>query len=233
VFLYSGKQYVCVMQMHADIPNSVLVKVMNEFTGEIYQKPPLRASVKRAPRKRSIYGLDILEIDGRLVLFTCSCQAGTYIRKLCSDIGDVIGCSAHMRELRRTRAGPFTEERELTTLHELSAAQEEFEKGNEMPLRKIIKPMEIALQLIPQVFVRDSAVDSICHGASLAIPGIAKVEASVEKNKPVALLTQKGEAVALGRSLLSFSDIVEQDKGLAVKLERVLMERKTYPSLWK
>ena len=78
---------------------------------------------------------------------------------------------------------------ELTTLHELSAAQEEFEKGNETPLRSMIKPMEMALQSIPQIVVRDSAVDSICHGASLAIPGIAKLEASVEKNKPVALFT--------------------------------------------
>jgi H/ACA ribonucleoprotein complex subunit 4 len=232
-FLYSGKEYVCVMQMHADIANSTLVKVMKEFVGEIYQKPPLRASVKRAPRKRSIYQLDIHEINGRMVLFTCSCQAGTYIRKLCSDIGDVLGCGAHMRELRRTRAGPFTEGFGLTTLHELSAAQEEFAKGNEIPLQRIIKPMETALQSISHIAIRDSAVDSICHGALLAIPGIAKLEASVEKNKPVALFTLKGEAVAIGQALLSFHDIIEQEKGLAVKLERVLMERGTYPALWK
>ena len=137
-----------------------------------------------------------------------------------------------MRELRRTRAGPF-EERHLTTLHELSAAQEEFEHGNEKPLREIIRPIEIALQSFPKVLVRDSAVDSICHGASLAIPGISKVESSIEKNKPVAIFTLKSEAIALGRSLLSHSEIVEQDKGMAVKLERVLMERGTYPALWK
>lgn len=138
-----------------------------------------------------------------------------------------------MRELRRTRAGPFTEETGATSLHELSAAQEEYEKGNETSLRKIIKPMEEALHSMPQIIVRDSAVDSLCHGATLAMPGIAKVESTVEKNKPVALLTLKGEAIALGQSLMSFSDIVEQDKGLAVRSERVLMARKTYPSMWK
>ena len=110
------------MQLHADVSNSTLVRVMKEFTGEIYQKPPLRASVKRAPRKRFIYQLEILEIDGRMVLFTCSCQAGTYIRKLCSDVGEVLGCGAHMRELRRSRAGPFTEQSGLTTLHDLSCS---------------------------------------------------------------------------------------------------------------
>jgi H/ACA ribonucleoprotein complex subunit 4 len=221
------------MQLHADVPNSTLVRVMKEFTGEIYQKPPLRASVKRAPRKRFIYQLEILEIDGRMVLFTCSCQAGTYIRKLCSDVGEVLGCGAHMRELRRSRAGPFTEQSGLTTLHDLTAAEEEFERGNELPMRQIIRPMELALQSLPQVVLRDSAVDSICHGATLAVPGIAKLEASIEKGKPVTLFTLKGEAVAIGRALLTVKDIVDQDKGLAIRPERVLMERGTYPALWK
>ena len=221
------------MQLHADVPNSTLIRVMREFTGEIYQKPPLRASVKRAPRKRLIYHLDILELDGRIVLFKCSCQAGTYVRKLCSDVGEVLSCGAHMRELRRTRAGPFTEQTGLTTLHDLSAAQEEFEKGNELPMRQIVRPMELALRPFPQIVLRDSAVDSICHGATLAIPGIAKVETSVEKGKLVALFTLKGEAVAIGHALLSVNDMVDQDKGLAVRPERVLMERGTYPALWK
>ena len=221
------------MQVHADVGNKTLVDVMNQFTGEIYQKPPLRASVKRAPRKRHIYKLEIHEINGRLVLFTCACQAGTYIRKLCSDIGEVLGCGAHMRELRRSRAGPFTEQYGLTTMHDLSAAQEEFENGDSERLQSIIKPMEIALQSIPHIILRDSAVDSICHGALLAVPGISKLEPSIEKNKPVALFTLKGEAVAIGRALISSNDMLEQDKGLAVKPERVLMERGTYPALWK
>ena len=223
----------CIMQVHADVGNKILVDVMNQFTGEIYQKPPLRASVKRAPRKRHIYKLEIHEINGRLVLFTCACQAGTYIRKLCSDIGEVLGCGAHMRELRRSRAGPFTEQFGLTTMHDLSAAQEKFENGNSERLQSIIKPMEIALQSIPHIILRDSAVDSICHGALLAVPGISKLELSIEKNKPVALFTLKREAVAIGRALISSNDMLEQDKGLAVKPERVLMERGTYPALWK
>lgn len=232
-FLYSGKEYVCVMQLHADVSNIDLVQVIKEFTGEVYQKPPLRASVKRAPRKRFIYKLDIHEINGRMVLFTCSCQAGTYIRKLCSDIGEVLGCGAHMAELRRTRAGPFTEQTGLTTLHDLRAAEEEYEKGNDSQMRGIIRPMELALQVLPQVVLRDSAVDSICHGAALAMPGISKVEASVKKNEAVALFTLKGEAVAIGRALLSFKEIAEQDRGLAIRPERVLMERGTYPAMWK
>ncbi len=221
------------MQLHADAPESKVRQVLEEFVGEIYQKPPLRASVKREPRKRFIYQLNVHEIDGRTVLFTCSCQAGTYIRKLCSDVGEVLGFGAHMRELRRTRAGPFTENDGIVTLHELSAAQSDFEAGNEVPLRGIIKPMEVALTALPHILIRDSAVDAICHGAELALPGIVKLDSAIERNKPVALFTLKGEAVALGRALLTSREILDQEKGVAVKPERVIMERRTYPSLWK
>jgi H/ACA ribonucleoprotein complex subunit 4 len=221
------------MQLHADVPEQTVRQVLNEFVGEIYQKPPLRASVKREPRKRFIYRLDVHEIDGRTVLFTCSCQAGTYIRKLCSDIGEVLVYGAHMRELRRTRAGPFTEENGLVNLHELSAAQSELEAGNAEPLRAIIKPMEIALGSIPRIEIRDSAVDAICHGADLAVPGIVKLDSMIEKNKPLALFTLKGEAVALGRALMTSREMLDQERGVAAKTERVLMERGTYPAMWK
>jgi len=232
-FLFSGKEYVCVMEIHDDVPESTLREVMTEFVGEIYQKPPLRASVKREPRKRFIYQLNLHEIEGRRVLFSCSCQAGTYIRKLCSDIGEVLGCGAHMRELRRTCAGPFTEDGGSVTLHEISVANSEFEAGNEGPLRAIIKPMELALSSIPQIVIRDSAVDSVCHGANLAVPGIVKLDSSIEQNRPVALLTLKGEAVALGRTLMTTQEVLDRESGIAVKTERVLMERGTYPPLWK
>ena len=221
------------MQVHADVPETTLRKVLNEFVGEIYQKPPLRASVKREPRKRSIYSLTVHEIDGRIILFTCSCQAGTYIRKLCSDIGEVLGYGAHMRELRRTRAGPLTEDNGIVNLHELSAAETEFQAGNELPLRALIKPMEVALNSLPRIVIRDSAVDAICHGAELAIPGIVKLDSAIEKNKPVVLFTLKGEAVALGRAMMTSREVQDQEKGVATKTERVLMERSTYPALWK
>lgn len=221
------------MQVHADVPENTLRNVLGEFVGEIYQKPPLRASVKREPRKRFIYKLDVHEVDGRTVLFTCSCQAGTYIRKLCSDIGEVLACGAHMRELRRTRAGPLTEEDGIVTLHELSAAQSDFEAGNEAPLRSIIKPMEVALTALPHITMRDSAVDAICHGADLALPGVVKLDTSIERNKLVALFTLKEEAVALGRALMTSREILDQEKGVAVKTERVIMERGTYPAMWK
>ncbi len=221
------------MQVHADIPENTIRDLLNEFVGEIYQKPPVRASVKRETRKRFIYQLDVYEIDGRKVLFKCSCQAGTYMRKLCSDIGEVLGCGAHMRELRRTRAGPFMEDDSLVTLHQLSAAQTDFESGDDSALRKIIQPMEVALTSLPKVVIRDSAVDAVCHGADLALPGLLQLDSAIERNRLVALFTLKGEGVGLGRALLTSREMLDQERGEAVKIERVIMERGTYPAMWK
>jgi H/ACA ribonucleoprotein complex subunit 4 len=221
------------MQVHADIPENIIRDLLNEFVGEIYQKPPVRASVKRETRKRFIYQLDVYEIDGRKVLFKCSCQAGTYMRKLCSDIGEVLGCGAHMRELRRTRAGPFMEDDSLVTLHQLSAAQTDFESGDDSALRKIIQPMEVALTSLPKVVIRDSAVDSVCHGADLALPGLLQLDSTIERKRLVAIFTLKGEAVGLGRALLTSREMLDQERGEAVKIERVIMDRGTYPAMWK
>jgi len=91
VFLLTGKEYVCLMTLHDSVPSTKLLSVMEEFVGEIYQKPPLRAAVKREVRKRRVYYIKDVEIDDRLVIFRVGCQAGTYIRKLVSDIGEVLG----------------------------------------------------------------------------------------------------------------------------------------------
>jgi H/ACA ribonucleoprotein complex subunit 4 len=148
-------------------------------------------------------------------------------------MGEVLGCGAHMRELRRTRAGPFTEDETLVNLHQLSAAQGDYEAGNDTALMKIIQPMEVALAPLPKIIIRDSAVDAVCHGAELALPGIVQLDSAIERNQLVAIFTLKGEAVALGRTLLTSREMLDQERGVAVKIERVIMERGTYPSMWK
>jgi H/ACA ribonucleoprotein complex subunit 4 len=232
-FLDSGKEYVCLMLLHDEVSDDDLHRVLGEFTGEIHQKPPLRASVKRETRKRIIYYLDLLEQDGNRVLFQVGCQAGTYIRKLCSDIGEVLGIGAHMQELRRTRSGPFTDSTGLHTLHEVVDAHARFVEGDETAIRAIVRPVEEALEYIPKMHIRDSAVDAVCHGASLAIPGVVDVEDPFPKDSTVAILTLKGEAVALAKSTLSSESIIHQEKGIAAKVLRVLMPRGTYPRMWR
>ncbi len=221
------------MRLHQVTQEGVLKAVFNEFHGEIYQRPPVRSSVKRQLRKRRIYYLNFLEMNGKNVLFRVGCESGTYIRKLCFDVGEILGCGAHMQELRRTRAGPFTEDEGLVSLFDLLLHVSNWrETGDEENLRRIIQPMEKALELLPKIYVRDSAVSAICHGAYVTAPGVLSLESGIRKDDELIISTQKGEAVAFARALASSDQIISMDHGFVAKTVRVLMDRDLYPKMW-
>ena len=231
-FLFSGKEYVALMQLHDKVKEEKVRAVLGEFVGEIYQKPPLRSSVKRVLRKRTIYGIDIIEVEERLALFKVFCESGTYIRKLCSDVGEVLGCGAHMRELRRTRAGPFTEDDGFVTLYDLLDATSSYKEGDEGKLREAVHPVEKAFDHTHKVYVKDSTVDSICHGASLAAPGIVRLDSGIEKDETIALFTLKGEVIGLGKALATSEEMLEKETGIMANTNRVIMLAGTYPKMW-
>ena len=230
--LEAGKEYICVMRTHREEEEQRVVETLRLFEGRIYQRPPIRASVKRRLRTRTIYRINYLEGDGRYWLFSVACESGTYIRKLCYDVGEVLGGGAHMHELRRTRSGPFVEG-DLITMYDVADAVDILrEEGDEEPLRRIIHPMEAALRLLPKIWIRDSAVEAICTGAALAVPGILRLESGVERGSMLAVMTQKGEGVALMKAEMSDEEILESEHGIAAKPMRVLMARGTYPRMW-
>ncbi len=232
--LLSGKEYVCVMRLHHDAPIDKVKSVLTEFTGTIYQLPPVRASVKRRLRTRRIYYLNLLEINGKNLLFQVGCEAGTYIRKLCHDIGEALSVGAHMQELRRTRAGPFSENECLVTLHDIAYYLEQWNQNKDVSaLHRFIQPMEKVLEPLPKITIRDSAVDSICHGASLAAPGVLALDSDIKPKDTVAILTQKAEAVALARALVTTEEMLELNRGMVAKTTRVLMPRGVYPKMWR
>jgi len=222
------------MKLHSDVPEDRVREVLEEFQGKIYQRPPARASVKRRVRIRRVYYLDVLEIEDRNVLFRIGCQAGTYIRKICHDIGEVLGCGAHMQELRRTRSGPFTEDENSVTLHDVVYLYRRWqETGDIKYLKKFILPMEKALELIPKIYVRDSAVDALCHGAHLTAPGVVSLEAGITNGDTVALFTLKGEVISLATATANSKEILEMKHGIVARNSRVLMPRNTYPKMWR
>jgi tRNA pseudouridine55 synthase len=107
-------------------------QAVKEFEGKILQLPPMYSAIKvegkklyelarngitveREPRKIEIYSIDIISIkDNRVVLMDVHCSKGTYIRTLCADIGDRLGCGGHMSFLIRSRAGSFDISNALT-----------------------------------------------------------------------------------------------------------------------
>ena len=232
--LTSGKEYVCVMRLHRPDTEENIRAAAREFVGTIYQRPPLRSSVKRRIRTRTIYYLDILEIDGQNVLFRVGCQAGTYIRKLCSDLGKVLGGGAHMAELRRTRTGPFKEDASLATLHDVIDAYHFWKDENDdQYLRQILRPLEDGVQHLPKIIIRDTAVDAICHGANLAVAGVLQVHDDIKIGDTVAITSLKGELVALAEALMASRQILEANSGIVANTSRVVLASGTYPSAWR
>ncbi len=226
--LTAGKEYIAIMHLHKDVEEEKLKEaIKNNFIGKIQQMPPLKSSVKRQLRTRTIYYFDILEIDGKDILFKVGTEAGTYIRKLIHDIGKKLEVGAHMAELRRTKAGPF-DESTLFTLHELTDAYHFLvEDKNEKFIRKIIQPVENGANHLPKVWVFDTTVESLCHGVDLKVPGISKLNDNIPKDDNVAIMTLKNELIALGIAKMNSKEMLGE-KGIAVQTEKVFMQPGVY-----
>ncbi|MCK4968120.1 MAG: RNA-guided pseudouridylation complex pseudouridine synthase subunit Cbf5 [Candidatus Aenigmarchaeota archaeon] len=227
------KEYICLMQIHKSVEEKKLITAMKSFEGLITQMPPVKSAVKRVNRKRRINEIEVLDIQENDVLFRVKCQAGTYIRVLCCDIGRSLGVGAHMSELRRTNAGPF-KEIDAVTLHDLRDAYENYKtNGDETKLREILLPVEFAAKEVPKIMIKDSAVSAVCHGANLSLGGISKFTDNITEGNLVAILTLKGELVAIGKSVLNSTAIDKKRSGIACTINRVIMKEDTYPRMWK
>ena len=165
-FMHKDKTYVGIMRLHKDIEDKVLHEVIKKFIGKIIQLPPVRSRVKRAVREREVKSFNIIERDDKDVLFETQVQAGTYIRKICDDIGKEIG-GAHMLELRRTKASIF-QEKDSVNLYDFEKAVEEYKKGNESLLRNILIPAEQAITtIIPSLQIKKSSIKQLLTGKPL------------------------------------------------------------------
>ncbi|CAG8809602.1 18661_t:CDS:2, partial [Racocetra fulgida] len=91
-------------------------------------------------------------------------------------------------------------------------------------LRRVIRPLESLLITYKRIVVKDSAVNAICYGAKLMIPGLLRYEEGIEINEEVVLMTTKGEAIALGIALMTTV--------VMGTVDHVIMERDTYPKVW-
>jgi len=234
ILLLGPKEYHALGRVHSLPSREKLDETIDLFRGEIFQKPPQRSAVVRQTRSRTIYEFEVLEQKERLLLTRVLCESGTYIRKLYYDLGEILGPGATMIELRRTRVDQFRETDGLVTLHELADAFALWEeKKDDSKLMKMIKPVEYAFSELKSVVIRDSAVDALCHGAQLAIPGILKISPNLKKGDLVGIYTQKGEAVALAEATMTEEEIRDATKGYAFETRRIIMAPNTYPKKWR
>ena len=232
----AGKEYVGIVRLHSAIDNErVLGKALETLKGALFQRPPLIAAVKRQLRIRTIYESKLIEYDPErhLGVFWVSCEAGTYIRTLCVHLGLLVGTGAHMQELRRVRSGILSENDNLCTMHDLLDAQFEYDQSkDESYLRRVVMPLEVLLTSFKRVVVKDSAVNAICYGAKLMIPGLLRFADGIEVGDEVVMMTTKGEAIAVGIAQMTTAVMATVDHGIVAKIKRVIMERDTYPRKW-
>jgi len=232
----AGKEYVSIVRLHEGIESqNKLAMAIETLTGALFQRPPLISAVKRQLRIRTIYESKLIEYDDErhLGVFWVSCEAGTYIRTLCVHLGLLLGTGGHMQELRRVRSGIMGERDDMVTMHDVMDAQFQYDTyKDESYLRHVVKPLENLLTTYKRIVVKDSAVNAICYGAMLMIPGLLRFADGIEVNEVVVLISTKGEAIALGIAQMTTAVMATCDHGVVSKIKRVVMERDTYPRRW-
>jgi len=205
---------VCVIRLHDKVQGgeAAFAQALEKLTGALFQRPPLISAVKRQLRVRSIYQSRLIEFDNdrHLGVFWVSCEAGTYIRTLCVHLGLLLGVGAHMQELRRVRSGAMGEnDGKMVTLHDVLDAQWQYDNGgDETALRRVIQPLETLLTTHKRIVVKDSAVNAVCYGAKLMIPGLLRFQKDITAHEEVVLITTKGEAIALAIAQMSHVEYV-------------------------
>lgn len=138
-----------------------------------------------------------------------------------------------MQELRRVRSGALGEKEHMVTMHDVLDSQWLYDnRKDESYIRRVVLPLELLLINLKRVVVKDSAVNAICYGAKLMIPGLLRYADGIEVGEEVVIISTKGEAVALGIAEMTTSVMADVDHGVVARIKRVIMERDTYPRKW-
>lgn len=224
------KKYVCLMRTGKLLTEREIKGIFVRFTGEITQTPPKMSAVRKKPRKRKVYYIKPLQIRSSDVLFEVHCEAGTYIRVLVSEFGKFCG-GAEMLELRRISVSGIQEAQSHTLQAISDAMWLAKEKHDENRIRSMLIPAEEALAL-PKIVLRDAAIEAVCAGALLFAPGVEKHDVAITRGSLVALVSQKGELVGVGRAEMSSDEMRSKKKGTVCVPVRIMMKRGTYKKEW-
>ncbi len=226
------KRYVGAVNFHAAVPRRELDRVVAEFTGPIYQTPPVRSAVKRERRVRTIHRLNVLETEGTRALLDVVADSGTYIRTLAVDLGEALGTGALLEELRRVSTGPF-DEAQSVPLTSLADAVAQARAGEAGPLLALLHPLEEVWQQFPSLVLKDGAASAVAHGAGLAKGGILAVPKPFNQGARVVLVTRSGTLLATGVALHGSTELGNVPHGWVVGETRVFVDAEKFPTLWR
>lgn len=158
--------------------------VLARFRGDIEQVPPMYSAlrhegrrlydlaregveVERKARAVTIHALDEVVLDGDRLEFRVHCSKGTYVRSLVEDIGEALGCGAHVTSLRRLAVGPYTDAGQMVSREQL---QELFEAGEFEAMDALMVSSDTALMQFPAVRVDADSAHYLRHGNPVLVP---------------------------------------------------------------
>ncbi|MBI4640454.1 MAG: tRNA pseudouridine(55) synthase TruB [Candidatus Tectomicrobia bacterium] len=180
--------------------------IVKSFQGEIDQIPPMYSALKykgrrlyelaregkvvdRAPRKVTLFQIEVLDICDPFVIFEVTCSRGTYIRTLCRDIGLKSGYGAHLFHLIRTRVGVF----DLTQ----SVSLDQLEKMRREEVEQILWSIADSLSFLPSVIVKEEGETRLSHGLALRAEHLLSQLPSELKERRVKAQNERGECLAI------------------------------------
>ena len=181
-----------------------------------------------------IFSNELLDFDkgGKIAIIHVSCNAGTYIRTLAKDIGLLLGTKCDLTELHRESTGRLNESM-ACTMHQLTDAVFLWNnQGDDQGLRKLISPIESVLRNLPKAYVKDGAASAVSHGATLARPGLVKIEKGIKKGETIIIMSLKEEAVAIANLEVDSDNLIDIKSGQIATSQSVLMAPGTYPQTW-
>lgn len=215
----ADKEYVGSMEIESARSEEEILNCAKKFVGDVEQVPPKFSAVRKVPRIRRIYELEILEVEGNFILFRIRCQAGFYVRVFCEQFALKLKTKGRMTDLRRTKFNCFSEE-ELVNLQELKDNYIFWKNNEENKLNEIIKPLEFGVRHLKKIFVKDSAIKSVSKGSPLGASGICKLHEGINKGDLIAIMSLKNELIALGKSFFDSEHIFKMEKGICAKIKR-------------
>ena len=191
------------VQRRIDVDYDALVQTLTKFEGEIKQLPPMYSalkhngvplyklarkgiSIKRKVRAVTIHKIGLMNFDNNIAEIDVTCSKGTYIRTLADDLGQELGCGAHVIELRRLQAGVFSID-QCRGSNELEKIRESFGLSG---LDKVIVPMERAVEKLPEVVLASETARDIRNGQAVSFHELPK--------RGLVRLYEKGNFIGIG-----------------------------------
>jgi len=184
-----------------------LEKIMPLFSGEIQQIPPMYSAIKqngtplyelarkgitveRKPRSVHIYHLQLMKLEENRFELEVHCSKGTYIRTLVEDIGDQLGCGAHVTELRRLAVAPY----EQQMMYSLTQLSEVVEREGIAGLKQFLLPVETALQKLPTLKLMTDSAYYFKLGQPVRIPALSR-------DHLIRVFSEEGQFLGIGEIL--------------------------------